>query len=692
MKLGLSALLLIALMVLMAPSSISSQTAHAHQPTPNVVHVALTGADVAGCGSAAVPCASVQFAVDGAAAGDELRIAAGVFAGVSARANTTQTVYVDKDLTLRGGYTVTNWNVSDPTLNPTVLDAQQAGRVVFINNAAVTLANLMLRNGSITGTGTLCPGAGCGGGIYATGVLTLTSVRVLFNMARWHGGGLFAINATLINTLLQGNTSTDRQGGGAWVSQEAALNNAQFINNSAAAEGGGLHANSSAHLTNSYFFHNVAVRNGGGAHIVGTAHITTSQFLSNTALNGGGLYVREDATIFGATFLDNAASRDGGGMYLVADANLASSQILSNTALGEGGGLKANGAVTVTGDLFEGNRCTAVDCVGGGLSAGNLVLNGARLINNTATAAGGGAYAGGSATVLGGRFEANRCTSPGCWGGGLHGPNLAITATMFIANNAVRGGGLSHNFGAGRVVNALFARNAASAGAALYFDSPDGAEILHTTIASPTLGAESAIHITTGTLSVTNTIVASYSVGISSPVGALSADYNLFFGNGVDRIGVGAGTHDVQGNPAFVNPLADDYHLTGMSAAMDMGAPSSVLRDFEGDSRPVGTAADSGFDEAAPVRDLLLLHDPLTPTLGVPVLFTATSAGGAVHNYMWQIDGVVVLMGTRSDLTHTFTTGGSHTVVVTATNAINSLTVGRTFNFVRAVYVPMVAR
>lgn len=676
-------------LALMLTSTRTTHAASSNQQATGIVCVAASGVDVVGCGSAAAPCATVQFAVDEAAAGDEVRMSAGVYVGVNVRAGVTQTVYVDKNLTLRGGYTTTNWAESNPALQPTFIDAQQAGRVIYIHNAEVTLHGLTLRNGMITGTGNLCPGAGCGGGVYATGVLTLSEVNVLFNTARWHGGGLFAINATLINTLLQGNASTGRQGGGAWVSQEAALNNAQFINNTAAAEGGGLHANSGATVTNSYFFRNVAARNGGGAHIGSAAHLTSSQFLSNTAQFGGGLYVRADATIFGATFLDNAASRDGGGLYLVANAKLASSQILSNTASGDGGGLKANGAVTVTGDLFEGNRCTAADCVGGGLSAGDLVLNGARLINNMAAGVGGGAYAGNSALLLGGRVQGNHCMGVGCFGGGLHGPNIAITGTAFVANVAAKGGGVSHNFGAGRVVNALFAENEAVAGAALYLGSPEGATVLHTTIAGLALGAGSAVHIVSGTVGITNSIIASYAVGINNTAGVVNANYNLVYGNGVDRVNVSAGAHDVMSDPAF----ASEYQLTGASAALDKGiALPDVVSDFEGDSRPAGPGVDIGRDEAVLLSGLMLIHDPLTPTLGAPVIFTATLSGGSVSAYTWVIDGVTRTTGTSHQMTHVFTTGGVHTVTVLASNAINTLSQSRTFNFARLVFLPWVVK
>ncbi|MDM8519868.1 Ig-like domain-containing protein, partial [Anaerolineales bacterium HSG6] len=85
--------------------------------------------------------ASIQSAVNAATAGDTLKIA-GRCAGV----------HVDKSLTLRGGYTTTNWTVSNSTTNPTVLDAQTQDRVVYItNNATVTLENMTMTGSKSSG-------------------------------------------------------------------------------------------------------------------------------------------------------------------------------------------------------------------------------------------------------------------------------------------------------------------------------------------------------------------------------------------------------------------------------------------------------------------------------------------------------------------------------------------------------------
>ena len=58
------------------------------------LHVCLSGC----------PYASVQAAVDAASDNDVIKVAAGIYTGVSARAGMTQMVYLDKPLTIQGGY------------------------------------------------------------------------------------------------------------------------------------------------------------------------------------------------------------------------------------------------------------------------------------------------------------------------------------------------------------------------------------------------------------------------------------------------------------------------------------------------------------------------------------------------------------------------------------------------------------
>ena len=60
-----------------------------------------------------------------------IKVAAGTYTGVSARMGVAQVVYISKSVTLQGGYT-TNWTTPDPEANPTTLDAQGLGRVLYV--------------------------------------------------------------------------------------------------------------------------------------------------------------------------------------------------------------------------------------------------------------------------------------------------------------------------------------------------------------------------------------------------------------------------------------------------------------------------------------------------------------------------------------------------------------------------------
>jgi hypothetical protein len=179
-----------------------------------------------------------------------------------------------------------------------------------------------------------------------------------------------------------------------------------------------------------------------------------------------------------------------------------------------------------------------------------------------------------------------------------------VTRNVSAATAGRGGGGLYAERGV-RIVNALFAGNRATNGAGLYLRGSAGSQVLvHSTVVSGTVGSGSAIYVYGGTVGVTNTIVASYTVGLRRFGGVVAEDYNLYFGNGTAIQGtVQSGGHSLSGlNPRFVDPAGGDFHIDDESAALDAGSfDPGIATDIDNDPRPTNTAQpdapDIGCDE-----------------------------------------------------------------------------------------------
>jgi hypothetical protein len=134
---------------------------------------------------------------------------------------------------------------------------------------------------------------------------------------------------------------------------------------------------------------------------------------------------------------------------------------------------------------------------------------------------------------------------------------------VFLGNSAGAGGGLAvtEEFSGstpGLVVNTLFSRNQATvSGSGLFLDNPSRPlEVVHCTFANPSLTPGDAIHATSGTMNVTNTIVSYFETGIIRAGTAIVTEtYSLFSGNTTDTSGgVGGGTGSFIGVPDFLDP------------------------------------------------------------------------------------------------------------------------------------------
>jgi uncharacterized repeat protein (TIGR01451 family) len=269
----------------------------------------------ANCGAVIGPCfATVQAAVDAADAPDDvIKVASGVYTDVQARLGLTQSVYISKSITIQGGFDTIQWDVPNPQANPTTLDAQGQGRVIYVTgqvNAAIE--GLRITGGMASGAGPTLHSHGTGAGVYAiSATITLNDNQVFGNMA-WLGGGVYLTGTT------------------------ANLSRNQVYSNAAGIGGGGLLlGNGDAFLGGNQVFSNTADEGGGLFLTGGAAALDGNLILSNSAITGGGLSLFESAPLLtNDVVADNQASTAGSGLYLAGS----SPRLLHTTIARNGGG------------------------------------------------------------------------------------------------------------------------------------------------------------------------------------------------------------------------------------------------------------------------------------------------------------------------------------------------------------------
>ncbi|MCB0052507.1 MAG: cadherin-like beta sandwich domain-containing protein, partial [Caldilinea sp.] len=289
---------------------------------------------------------AVQQAADVALAGATVKVA-GDCRGVQTRGGETQTLYISQTLTVEGGYSFTDWAVSYPVTQPTTLDAQSGGRVIYAT-VPVTIANLAVQNGS---------GATYGGGIYAGQSLALSDVQVLSNTAVSGGGAFANASATVTGGRFENNT-TSGDGGGLRAVGAATVTGATFVGNTAATAGGALFDTGST-VANTNFVGNSTVITGsaGGGYFNGIAALTNVTFTLNTAgsAGGGGAVFANAAALLGGEFVSNTAAYAGGGAYFNGAASLTGTRIDGNTATADrGGGAYFNSTAILSATTFAG--------------------------------------------------------------------------------------------------------------------------------------------------------------------------------------------------------------------------------------------------------------------------------------------------------------------------------------------------
>lgn len=220
---------------------------------------------------------AIQNGLDAAVSGSLLKVA-GTCQGTTTVSSHTQSVSIDKPVTLQGGYAVPDesgsyWlDTPDSRSHATLIDANHTGRVIYVTGTgAATLQYLTLSHGLDSAQG---------GGIYNAGALTLTGTTLTGNRAP-NGGGLYnasAGQATLVTSLLSANTSTSGWGGAIYNLGTLSIQNTTLSDNTADNNtAGGLYSAGTATLR-----HATLSDNDGGGYVVNAGTLN----LSNTILAG----------------------------------------------------------------------------------------------------------------------------------------------------------------------------------------------------------------------------------------------------------------------------------------------------------------------------------------------------------------------------------------------------------------------
>ena len=364
-----------------APLALSQEVMTNYQGA--LATITVTNANDSGAGS-------LRSAIASAAAGDTIQFA-------SSLANQT--------ITLTSGQLLINKNLTIDAVGAAnlTLSGNNTARVILTEGSTnVTLKNLIVANGKVSGTDPNNEATSAGGGIQTGGnsTLTLENCQVNNNVAGF-GGGIytgFRSTTTVINSKFSGNdgslANNTERGGGAIATKSGGsltIRDSEFTNNKGSYGGAVNNLLGSMTIDNSKFTANRTEKGAGGAVFVdganasgpnatpgpvaGNVAIRNSVFDGNIGTGeGGGAflfgYFQDKFSLENSTFINNKAVKNsagsggsGGGIrHGNVDLTVTNTTFANNTADDNGGGLwlGEDGNVSVVISTFSGNiRATA---------------------------------------------------------------------------------------------------------------------------------------------------------------------------------------------------------------------------------------------------------------------------------------------------------------------------------------------
>lgn len=654
--LGLSALLVSSLLII--------TPIHPAHANPTIHYVAPSG----NCNGVSPCYGDIQSAITATVDDDEIRVAEGAYSQVNTGDGITAVVLiVNKVISVTGGYSTADWNTSNPTVHPTVIDPQDNGVGIYITHHDIGIAYISIDGFTITGgnaadatAGTDSGGAifidqtahkrviiqNCdiyentaensnGGGIWVarsdninllnsdihdnqgSGVVITYSANpvIVDNLIEDNAGvGIKIISADGQSTDIHGNTISGNQGSGISIRTVlgGSLTDNTITGNTAESGYGGGGLNVSGAINDFLIGSNTIMDNssiqGGGIDISGSiARIVNNRIESNytTSISngGGGLYVDAGATgaytqISGNQVFSNTTSNMGGGMVVLGQVDVTGNTVMWNTGY-SGGGMVATATGTIRDNLIAGNRAQ----LGGGIrtvNATGLMIERNRVFDNHATNGAGGGM--------------------NLWGGFFF--DITLIGNQVISNTATaQGGGIyiecPREVDPVQVGSTVLANNSASTGSGLYSTVCD-IDMAYSTVASNGVATGDGVGLylrdpsSTATYTIENSIVVNQTAGIYVHSGSASLEATFWgndaWANDANTGGGGTidmGTNEYQGDPGFIDPANDDYHIVENSPVIDKAIDTWATVDMDGQSRPAGEA-DIGADEYGETIEIYL--------------------------------------------------------------------------------------
>lgn len=482
--------------------------------------------------------AVIQDAVNAAGEGDLIKVSAGTYSQINNHGGLAQVVYIDKRITIAGGYNLSFADPPDPVANHTTLDAQGRGRVIYVTGySAPVIEGFHITGGNAAGLG----GGDTGGGMLVSRGAAMLDKSTIFNNTPT---GISMVDSAVT---LRENTVSENNSDGLFLSYSHAILSRNTIT-------ANLYSGLRIDDSTATLSENTISRN----HSMGLyVHNSTITLNDNVIISNvyEGVYLENcTATLRENTISYNSASAHGGGLNSwFSDVTLIRNTISHNTASGDGGGVHLYGTTASISDNT--------------------------IISNTASV-GGGLYLMGTDGALSGNIIAGN-TANYSSGGGLHlvGGNITLTNNIVVNNQANwSGSGVYVRISSPHLLHTTIARNTGGDGSGVYVAESSSVRLTNTILVSQTVG-----------IYVYNGSSASLEATLwGSDAWANVADWG---GDGT----VTTGTINIQGDPGFVNPGAWDYHIGPGSKALDIGVAAGVITDI--DHEPRFADPDLGADE-----------------------------------------------------------------------------------------------